>query len=111
MKYHSKKTKFDGITFDSKAEALRYCELKILQQAGVIKDLRLQPEYILQEGFKKNGKTYRKIAYRADFEYFDNEKGKVIVEDVKGMETEVYKLKKKMFELKYPELTITEVKK
>jgi hypothetical protein len=63
----------------------------------------------LQDGFKKNGKTYRKIVYKADFEYFDIQQGKVIIEDVKGVKTEVYKLKKKLFEYKYPELSITEV--
>lgn len=109
-KYHSKKTTLDGITFDSKREASRYAELKMLQRCGAIRDLRLQPEFVLQESFKKNGKTYRKIVYKADFEYFDIQQGKVIVEDVKGVKTEVYKLKKKLFEYKYPELSITEVK-
>ena len=108
-KYHSKKTTIDSITFDSRAEAQRYAELKMLQKCGAIRDLRLQPTYLLQEGFKKNGKTYRKIEYKADFEYFDIQQGKVIVEDVKGIKTEVYKLKKKLFEYKYPELTIIEV--
>lgn len=108
-KYHSKKTTIDGIIFDSKKEANRYAELKMLERCGAIRELRLQPTYLLQEGFKKNGKTYRKIEYKADFEYFDIQKGKVIVEDVKGVKTEVYKIKKKLFEYKYPELTIMEV--
>jgi hypothetical protein len=97
-KYHSKKTQIDGIVFDSRKEANRYAELKLLQRCGAIRDLKLQPTYLLQEGFKKNGKTYRKIEYKADFEYFDIRQGKVIVEDVKGVKTEVYKLKKKLFE-------------
>ena len=106
-KYHSKKVTYDGITFDSKKEAARYKQLKLLENIGYISELKLQPVYVLQEGFKKNGKTYRKITYRADFEYIRD--GKTFVEDVKGMKTEVYKLKKKLFEYKYPDLGILEV--
>lgn len=110
-KYNAKKTKIDGITFDSRLEAQRYQQLKIFQDCRLISDLELQPVFELQPKFKKNGKTYRKIVYKADFKYFDNENGKVIVEDVKGQKTEVYKLKKKLFEYKYPELELTEVTK
>lgn len=108
-KYHNKKTTVDGIKFDSKAEAERYIDLKTLEHWGTIKDLRLQPTYELQPSYKKNGKTVRKIVYKADFEYFDCRTGKVIVEDVKGVKTAVYKLKKKIFEYRYPELEITEI--
>ena len=108
-KYKAVKTEVDGIRFDSKKEANRYCELKMLAKGGCIRGLRLQPEFVLQEGFRKNGKAYRKIVYRADFQYYDKEKKKIIVEDVKGVKTEVYKLKKKLFEFKYPDLTIMEV--
>lgn len=109
MKYHSKKTIVDGITFDSKKEAKRYCELKILEHYGKIKDLRLQYQFILQPPFKKNGKSIRAITYVADFFYFDTERCKNIVEDVKGYKTDVYQLKKKLFEYKFPDLTITEI--
>ena len=109
MKYYNHKVEFDGIKFDSKLEAQRYKELKVLERARLIKDLQLQPRFELQPSFKKNGKTYRKIEYIADFSYFDIEKGKVIVEDTKGFKTEVYKLKRKMFEYKYPELEIEEI--
>lgn len=108
-KYKSKKVVIDGITFDSKKEANRYKELKILKSAGVIECLELQKIFELQPSFKKNGKTYRKITYKADFYYFDNEKGKYIVEDVKGFKTEVYKLKKKMFEYIYKDLELKEI--
>lgn len=108
-KYHSKKVKVDGIEFDSKKEAKRYSELKLLERAGKIKDLELQKVFELQPSFKKNNKTYRKTTYKADFCYFDNEKGKYIVEDVKGFKTEVYKLKKKMFEYKYQDLELKEI--
>ena len=106
-KYHNKKTEIDGITFDSKKEAQRYCELKMMLTGGVISDLYIQPEFILQEGFKKNGKTIKPIKYFADFKYYDKEKKQTIVEDVKGVKTEVFRIKKKLFDAKYPDLTLT----
>ena len=93
-KYHNKKIIVDNITFDSKLEAQRYTELKLLQRNGLIKDLKLQPSYELIPTFKKNKKTYRKACYIADFSYYDNELNKVIVEDTKGFKTDVYLLKK-----------------
>lgn len=107
MKYKNQKIKIDGIVFDSKLEAARYCELKMMKQAKKIRDLKLQPEFILIPSFKKNGKTYRKCSYIADFSYFDVEKGKMVIEDVKGFKTEVFKLKRKLFEYLYRDLTIT----
>ena len=111
MKFHNRKTIVDDIKFDSRLEARRYQELTLLERAGVIQALTLQPEFELQPAFKKNGKTYRKITYRADFSYFEVETGKIIVEDTKGFKTDVYAIKKKLFEYRYPELTIREVKK
>ena len=108
-KYHSRKTTAYGITFDSKKEADRYCELRLLEMAGKIKELDLQVQFVLQPAFKKNGKTIRAITYVADFEYYDLEKGKYIVEDVKGYKTKEYLLKKKMFEYRYPNQTIVEI--
>lgn len=109
MKYHSKKVIVDGIKFDSLKEAKRYNELKILEKANEITELRLQVKFELQPSFKKNGKTIRKIEYIADFTYYDNKLNKYIIEDTKGYKTEVYKLKKKLFEYKYPHLTIKEL--
>lgn len=109
MKYKNKKVTIDGITFDSRLEANRYCELKLLCQAGEISQLRLQPEFELIPAFRKNGKAYRRTVYRADFMYFDKKTGKYIVEDTKGFKTDVYMLKRKLFEYKYPDLTITEI--
>lgn len=109
-KYSNKKVILDNIKFDSKAERNRYMELKILEEAGLIKELELQKEFELQPRFKKNGKTYRKITYKADFYYFDNHLNRYVVEDVKGFKTEVYKLKKKLFEYVYPDLELLEVK-
>ena len=98
-KYNAKKTTVNGIKFDSKAEATRYKILKKREAAGEITGLTLQPRFTLQEKFSYDGKTIRKIEYIADFEYSKN--GEQIVEDVKGVKTDVYKLKKKMFLLKY----------
>ena len=108
-KYRSTKAMIDDIVFDSMKERKRYCELKLLEKAGKIKDLSLQHKFELQPSFKKNGTTFRKITYIADFVYFDLERMKIVVEDVKGYKTKEYLLKKKLFEFKYPELTITEI--
>ena len=108
-KYHNKKTVIDGIKFDSKIEAERYAQLKMMERAGVIRDLELQPEYELIPSFKKDGKTWRKTVYKADFRYILAENDKTIIEDVKGSTaviTDVFRLKQKLFEYKYPELTI-----
>lgn len=100
-KYHAQKTQVDGITFDSKWESEHYASLKLLEKAGVIKDLKLQPRFLLQEGFTWNGHKERKIEYVADFEYTLN--GKKVVEDCKSeaTKTQVYKLKRKLFLFKY----------
>ena len=108
-KYHNKKTVIDGIKFDSKVEAERYAQLKILERAGVIRDLELQPEYELIPSFRKNGKTWRRTVYKADFRYILSEDDSYIIEDVKGSTsviTDVFRLKQKLFEYKYPELNI-----
>lgn len=107
-KYRAKKTEVDGILFDSKKEARRYEELSGMVRAGEIAGLILQPRFTLQPSFKKDGHTIRKIEYVADFMYTDRT-GKTIVEDVKGMRTDVYRIKRKMFEYQYPDLTIREV--
>jgi hypothetical protein len=106
-KYRAKKTEIDGIKFDSKKEAKRYIALRELEKQGNIGKLILQPRFLLQEGFRKNGKAYRKIEYVADFMY--EQDGKLIIEDVKGIKTDVYKLKQKLFEKKYQDLTIKEI--
>ena len=107
-KYRNKKTIVDDYIFDSIQESRRYKELKLLLKAGQIQDLELQPHFLLQESFKKNGKKYRKIEYIADFKYIEN--GKTIVEDVKGLQTDVFKIKHKLFEKKYPDLELRIIK-
>lgn len=108
-KYNNKKTIIDNIKFDSRAEANRYIELKLLEKAGKISDLELQPKFELQEKYINNkGEKVRAITYKADFSYIEN--GKLIVEDVKGVETKEFKLKKKLFENKYRDIDFRLVK-
>lgn len=108
-KYQNKKVTYDDIQFDSIKEKNRYIQLKLLEKAGEIKDLQLQKTFTLQPSFKKDGTNYRAITYKADFVYLDLRTNKNIVEDVKGMRTEVYKIKKKLFEYNYPDLEIKEI--
>jgi hypothetical protein len=90
-KYHNVKTVLDGMTFDSKAEARRYAELALLKKAGELTTVGCQPSFVVAQG----------IRYIPDFICVDKA-GKVWVEDVKGMETQAFKLKKKLFEAAYP---------
>ena len=109
-KYHNKKTVADGIKFDSKLEAERYAQLKMMERAGVIRDLELQPSFELIPSFRKNGKTWRRTLYKADFRYILAEDDSYIIEDVKGSTsviTDVFRLKQKLFEYKYPDYTIS----
>jgi len=103
-KFFSKKVVVDGIKFDSKKEGEYYLTLKNAEKVGAIKDLELQKEYVLQDSFKLNGKTRRKITYKADFSYITTEDDKLHVVDVKSKFTakdKVYRIKKKLFEYKY----------
>ena len=109
-KYNNRKIEIDGIVFDSKLEADFYLRLKPLVKSGKIKELKIHPRYLLQEGFSKNGKHYNPIFYVADFEV-TYEDGITVIYDTKGMKTEVYKIKRKLFEYKYQDKTIVEVDK
>ena len=91
-KYRSKKTIVDGKKFDSKKEATRFKELCLLQTQGLIKDLQLQVKFELIP----KQKDERACFYVADFVYTDCETGQMVVEDVKGMRTDVYKIKRKL---------------
>ena len=98
-KYHAKKTVVDGITFDSRKEADRYLVLKGMEEDGIIEDLRRQVRYELIPAFDVDGKHYQPVYYVADFVY--REDGRELVEDVKGVRTDVYKLKSKLFARRY----------
>ncbi len=100
-KFNAKRTTVDNITFHSKGEARRYAELKLMERAGLIQNLELQPKFMLLEAFTdEDGVRHRSITYTADFRYMEN--GFFIVEDFKGRETEVFKLKRKLFASRYP---------
>lgn len=102
-KYNSRKTTVDGFTFDSKKEARRYLVLKQMEQDGEIKNLRLQVPVELVPSFEivVDGKKRKRRAMRyiCDFVYEVN--GTTIYEDVKGRKTDVYAIKKKLFEYKF----------
>ena len=121
-KYHNEKTEVNGIRFDSRKEAKRFEELSYYLEKGYIRNLRLQRDYTLQEAYTKtDGTRVRAIRYRADFTYqvcdipgngealitppdivfYRNwlaRGGTTVIEDTKGVRTDVYKIKKKMME-------------
>ena len=101
-KYHNNKINVDGITFDSKDEAKYYEALKDKKAKGLIQNFELQPKFVLQESFTKNNKTYKQITYKADFRVYTNE-GISYCVDVKGMLTDVFKIKLKLFNKKFDE--------
>lgn len=108
-KFHAQKTVVDGVTYDSKKESRRAVELQYLERLGKIKSLERQKRFILQEGFVNNeGQKVRPISYLADYYYEEN--GQKIVEDVKSpaTRTQVYMLKKKLFQFKYPDIKFIE---
>lgn len=107
-KYRAKRTSVDGIMFHSKKEAEFYKKLLLEKAAGKITDIVLQPRFILQPEFDKMDDHYRKIEYVADF-YVIYADGRSVIFDVKGMRTDVYKMKQKLFEYKFPHLHIVEV--
>ena len=119
-KYNARKVRLDGYTFDSEAEARRYGELKLLAQAGEIFALEVHPRFVLLDGFLHWGERVRKIEYVADFAYNEvdplataNPRLPVmrrVVEDVKGVKTQVYQLKVKLFKKRYPLLLFREVR-
>ena len=104
-KYHNRKCtvtipgSVKQITFDSVKEARRFGELELMKNTGKIRDLRLQVNFTLQEGFTTAaGERVRPIVYRADFVYQEPSPTgwRTIVEDVKGVRTKEYSMKRKM---------------
>lgn len=90
-KYRNVPTEVGGIKFASKREAFRYCELKLLQKAGEIRDLKLQPRYPLVV----DGELV--CTFVGDFDYIETKSGRLITEDSKGHRTPVFDLKFKLF--------------
>lgn len=103
-KYHNKKVVVDGKKFDSKKEAERYQVLKMLENANIISNLSRQVPFELIP----KQKNERAVKYIADFMYVETATGKIIVEDVKGYRTDVYKIKRKLFKWRYPEYEFLE---
>lgn len=99
-KYGNRKIHTTDGTFDSLKEARRWQELKLLQRDGEIKDLERQRKFLLIPALKySDGSTQRASYYIADFVYWEKAgdwQYRMIVEDVKGIRTDVYKLKKKL---------------
>ena len=110
-KYHSIATCIDGISFDSRKEARRYQELKLLEKAGRISNLEMQVPFELvpaqygeceeiytkgaHKGECKRGACIEKaVTYKADFMYIED--GKIVVEDTKGVKTKDYIIKRKL---------------
>jgi hypothetical protein len=98
-KYNNKITELDGIKFHSRKESMRYGQLKLYEKGGLITDLRLQVSYELIPKLVINGKTERAIKYIADFVYFDTVHKVEVVEDVKGMITDIFKLKYRLMKM------------
>ena len=101
-KYNNQKAERAGINFDSQKEARRYDELLVMLQAGIITDLRLQPQFTLQESYiTETGQRIRAIRYTADFSYRFG--GRLVVEDVKSTPTRTkeYLRNRKMVRSKY----------
>lgn len=96
-KYGNRKVVLDGHTFDSKREAGRYGELKLLERAGQITGLELQPRFeLIPKQRRADGRAERACEYVADFRYMDASTGQQVIEDAKGMRTRDYIIKRKL---------------
>lgn len=124
-KYKNRKKLVDGIEFDSAKEARRWSELKLLEKAGEISDLRRQVKFVLIESqYEESSEVYQRgknkgkpkrgkileheCSYVADFVYTDEKTGKTVVEDTKGFKTKDYIIKRKLLLERY-KIRITEV--
>lgn len=112
-KYYAKKTVIDGIPFDSKLEAERYMQLKLMEKAGEIACLRLQQEFQICQGYidPRTGEKIKSSYYFADFTYTDMVNHLLIAEDTKGVETPEFKLKWKLVKIQYPNWNFRKVRK
>ncbi len=107
------KVEIDGIKFMSPGEAEYYLELCIKRTKREIGSFSLQPKFVLQEKFRKNGVLYREITYSADFRV-DHNDGKTEIIDIKGSggyTTPEFRLKRKLWEHKFPQWNLTILKR
>lgn len=94
-KYHARKVALDGYVFDSGAEARRYQELLLMQRSGMIWDIAVHPVYPLEvDGLHITN-------YEADFRYRLRDGNQIVVEDVKGVKTDVYRIKRRLMKVCY----------
>lgn len=94
-KYHARKIVREGMAFDSVKEYNRYCELRLIERSGAITDLQRQVKFVLLPVQRVDGKVVeRACTYIADFVY--KERGETVVEDVKGVKTKDYVIKRKL---------------
>lgn len=106
-KYSAERTQLDGIWFDSKKEANRYSVLRIQEKAGLIKSLELQPKYAVTCGGvpvkirSTKNPNGRQVFVKLDFRYFDILSGCIVVEDAKGMDTPISRLKRALVEAEH----------
>ena len=98
-KYLNQKTTVNGLRFDSGKEAAMYHQLHLMEKAGQIQELQTQvPFTILRKFVNANGEKVRAIKYIADFTFYDVKQKRIRVIDCKGYKTDVYKIKKKLFD-------------
>ncbi|MGG5143906.1 DUF1064 domain-containing protein [Alcaligenes ammonioxydans] len=96
-KYGNRKVTLDGHQFDSVREATRYSQLQLLERAGQIADLELQPRFeLIPKQRRDDGKPERACEYVADFRYTDTATGQLVIEDAKGVRTRDYIMKRKL---------------
>ncbi len=102
----------DGIPFRSTLEANTYQLLKSWEAAGAIRNLKLQPRFVLQEKFRRDGKTMRAMMYTPDFQFERYRAGtkvnRLVVIEAKGHKTQPYQMRKKLFLSKYPHIEFEE---
>jgi len=97
-KFNARRCTVNGIKFPSKLEGRVYIRLLADQEDGRIRDLKLQVAYVLQES--------PKITYRIDFAYIDCVTDELVLIEAKGKETDVFRLKLKLFATRYPDLDL-----
>lgn len=108
-KYRNQPVVSGDMRFDSKAEAARWRELVLMQDAGAISELKFHPRYELMPGYNtRHGNHVRPIFYEGDMQYIEN--GQVVCEDVKGFETEGYKIKAKLMGYHHPDIELRVIK-